>query len=96
MAVIALVVYAALSLFILIMFVRIIIDLVMSVNRGWRPTGAMMVVAEVAFTITDPPMRFVRRFLPPMRVGGMALDFSASVVILTAIILSFIASGFLS
>ena len=94
MNVIALVAYVALTIFILIMWVRLVFDFVINVNRGWRPRGAGMVVAEVAFTITDPPIRFVRRFVRPLRVGSISLDLSWTIVMLTAIILSYVATGF--
>lgn len=45
-------------------------------SRSFRPTGVLLVVFEVVFTITDPPMRFLRRFIPPLRLGGIALDLS--------------------
>jgi YggT family protein len=45
-------------------------------SRNFRPTGALLVLFEVVFTVTDPPMRFLRRFIPPLRLGGIALDLS--------------------
>jgi YggT family protein len=45
-------------------------------SRSFRPTGVLLVLFEVVFTITDPPMRFLRRFIPPLRLGGIALDLS--------------------
>lgn len=95
MSVIAWVVYAALSIFILIMWVRLIFDLVMSFNRGWRPHGPAVVIAEVAFTITDPPIKAVRRVVPPLRLGELTLDFAWTIVLLAAIILSSVVIRFL-
>ena len=54
----------------------------------------MLVVAEFVFTITDPPIRAVRKVLPPVRVGGAALDFSWSIVMIVVIVLSYIALAF--
>jgi YggT family protein len=48
----------------------------MAFSRGFRPTGVLLVIFEVVFTITDPPMRFLRRFIPPLRLGGIAIDLS--------------------
>ena len=48
----------------------------MAFSRGFRPTGALLLIFEVVFTITDPPMRFLRRFIPPLRLGGVAIDLS--------------------
>jgi len=94
-AVIGLIVYLAVSIFIIIMWVRFAFDFVMSLNRGWRPSGIGVVIAEIAFTVTDPPIRLVRRFVPPLKVGGMALDFAWAIVLITAIILSYVAASFL-
>ncbi|MBF4573402.1 YggT family protein [Herbiconiux sp. VKM Ac-1786] len=68
------------------MWGRFILDLVRTVRRDWRPTGALLVVAEVAYTVTDPPIRFFRRIIPPLRVGPVALDFGWSIVMLIVII----------
>jgi len=89
------VLYAALSIFILVMWVRLILDFVVNFNRGWRPSGFGLVLAEIAFTITDPPIKLVRRFLPPVRFGGIALDFAWTIVMLVAIVLSYVCSGLL-
>ncbi|WP_370545177.1 YggT family protein [Herbiconiux sp. VKM Ac-1786] len=85
-AIIATVVYFALLLYFFLMWGRFILDLVRTVRRDWRPTGALLVVAEVAYTVTDPPIRFFRRIIPPLRVGPVALDFGWSIVMLIVII----------
>jgi len=56
-------------------------------NRGWRPRGAGLVLAEVVYTVTDPPIRFVRRFVRPMRVGPVAIDFAFTIVLLVCFVL---------
>ncbi|MCU1407267.1 MAG: hypothetical protein JWQ43_3570 [Glaciihabitans sp.] len=84
---IATVVYFALFLFFLLMWARFIFDLVASFVRGFKPRGPLLIVAEVAYTVTDPPVKAVRRVLPPLRLGGIALDFGWSVVMLAVIIL---------
>jgi len=53
---------------------RAILDIVMSLNRGFHPTGPVLVLVEVAYTATDPPLRLLRRFIPPLRIGSIALD----------------------
>lgn len=79
--------YAALLIYLLIMWVRFILDIVQTVNRQWRPKGFALVLSEVAYLLTDPPIRIVRRLVPPIRAGGMALDFAWSIVMLVVIIL---------
>lgn len=73
------------------MWARFVLDLARSFARGWRPKGFWLVVAEFVFTVTDPPIHFVRRFVPPIRVGGGGLDFSWSIVMLVVIVLMYIA-----
>ncbi|WP_084631519.1 YggT family protein [Demequina aestuarii] len=64
----------ALFLFMLVLFARMILGFVMSFSREWRPQGAMLVVTEAVFTVTDPPLRFLRRFIPPLQFGQVRLD----------------------
>jgi YggT family protein len=47
---------------------------VLSVSRTFRPTGGLVVVFEVVYTLTDPPLRLLRRVIPPLRVGNVAFD----------------------
>ena len=66
----------ALNLFLLLMLVRWIMDLIMTFNPDWRPSGFIIVILEITYTITDPPLKFLRRFIPPLRIGRFALDLS--------------------
>ncbi|MCS5722821.1 YggT family protein [Herbiconiux sp. CPCC 203407] len=84
--IIATVVYFALLLYFFLMWGRFILDLVRTVRRDWRPAGAVLVLAEVAYTVTDPPIRFFRRIIPPLRLGAVALDFGWSITMLLVII----------
>ena len=95
MSVLFLVLYFAISLFIIVMWVRLVFDLIANVNRGWRPSGVALVIAEVAYTITDPPIKLVRRAVPPLRLGDVSLDLSWTVVMIGAFILSFVVTQFI-
>jgi YggT family protein len=44
--------------------------------RSYEPKGAVVVVLEVIYSITDPPLKLLRRFIPPLRLGGVSLDLS--------------------
>ncbi len=66
----------------LIFFARIIFDLLQIFARSWRPSGVILVIAEGIYSVTDPPLRFLRRFIPPLRLGGVALDFSFLVLLI--------------
>ena len=90
---IASIAYYALLLFFLLMWGRFVLDLAQSFSRGWRPRGPVLVLAEIAYTVTDPPIKAVRRVLPPVRLGSVALDFGWSVIMLAVVILMGVASG---
>lgn len=64
-----------------------ILDLIPAFNREWRPRGFGLVLAEIVFTITDPPIRFFRRVVPPLRVGPVAIDLGFSLTFLLCFVL---------
>ena len=68
------VLFYALWVFFGLLWVRFIVDWVMVFARSWRPSGAAAAVLEVTYSATDPPLRALRRFLPPLRLGSMAVD----------------------
>lgn len=77
--------------FIALMIVRLIFDWVQVFARDWRPRGALLVVLEICYSITDPPLRMLRRVLPALRIGSISLDMAwialfFSVVILHAVV----------
>ena len=76
-----------LSTFIALLFVRFIVDWIQVFARSWTPRGPVLVILEVVYSITDPPIKALRRVLPPIRLGGMALDLSFIAVLLICYIL---------
>ena len=71
-----------LGFFKLALFARIIIDYVRMFAKNWRPNSFLLAIFEVIYSITDPPMRYVQRFVPPLRLGGIALDLSFIVLLI--------------
>jgi len=94
-SIIATILYVALNIFVVVMWARFVLDLVSMLARDWRPRGFVLVIAELAYTITDPPVKAVRRIVPPLRAGGIVIDFSWSIVLIATIILSYIVAGFI-
>ncbi|WP_194763434.1 MULTISPECIES: YggT family protein [unclassified Microbacterium] len=86
-SVIASIIHLMLLVYLLVLFARLILDYIPMFNREWRPKGAGLVAAEVVYTITDPPVRFFRRIIPPLRIGSISLDFGFSITILIVLIL---------
>lgn len=81
------VVYYVLWLYLLLLLGRLIIEVLQAYSRSWTPTGLLAKVAEVIFTATDPPLRFLRRHLPPLRLGRVALDLSFMLLFVVIIVL---------
>ena len=71
-----------LDLFRYALFIRLIIDYVRIFARNWRPNSVLIAFFEFIYTITDPPMKFVGRFVPPLRLGGVAIDLSFIVLLI--------------
>jgi len=76
-----------LLLYILVLFARLILEYIPMFNRGWRPRGVGLVLAEFVYTITDPPLKFFRRLVPPLRLGAVALDLGFPLTMLACFIL---------
>lgn len=91
---VASVVYLVLWLFIGLLFIRFIVDWVQVFARSWTPTGPVVVVLETVYTLTDPPILFLRRFIPPLRLGNVALDLSFMLVLIICYLLLIVVSGF--
>lgn len=76
------------SLYIAVMWGRLVLDYVQLFARNWKPRGFMLVLAELVYTLTDPPIKVVRRVVPPLRLGNVALDLAWMIVMFALIILS--------
>lgn len=96
LSIIATIIYVALTIFIVLMWVRFILDLVRAFARQWRPRGLGLVLAEAVYSITDPPILLVRRVVPPLRIGGVSLDFAWSIVLIVCLILTSVTLGFVN
>ena len=73
--------------YLLLLIIRMIISWIQAFSRDWHPRGAILVVAEGVFTATDPPLRLLRRYIPSLRLGTVALDLSFMVLFLVLILL---------
>lgn len=72
--IIASVIRFAVFLFFIILLGRLVLDWVQAFARDWRPRGPLLVVAEVVYTITDPPLKALRKVIPPLTLGTLRLD----------------------
>ncbi|MET0189700.1 YggT family protein [Pseudonocardia sediminis] len=84
---IRLLIYYVLFFFWLLLAARIVVEMVRTFARQWRPAGGSAVAMEVVFTATDPPVKLLRRVIPVVRIGGVGLDLSIMVLLLVVFIL---------
>lgn len=75
-------VYVVLWVFLLVLFARLVVDWVQVFARSWEPRGVLLVALEGVYTATDPPLNALRQVIPPLRLGGFALDLSFLVLII--------------
>ncbi|MEV2274893.1 YggT family protein [Nocardiopsis sp. NPDC049922] len=93
MSIVLSVLLIALQIFLFVLIARVVLEMVQSFSRTWRPTGFVLVLAEVVYTITDPPLRFLRRFIKPVRLGSIALDLSVLVLFIAVALLMNVLTG---
>lgn len=81
------VVYYLLFFFWLLLTARVVVELVRSFARSWQPVGGVAIALESVYTMTDPPVRALRRVIKPVRIGGVWLDLSIIVLFIVVLIL---------
>lgn len=74
--------YSLIYLAIVVVIARFVVDWVQLLARQWQPRGFIAVLCEAIFSVTDPPLRALRKVIPPIRLGGVMLDLSAMVLLL--------------
>lgn len=84
-----------LLLAIILLIARFVLDWVQMLARHWRPRGLVLVFCEGLYSITDPPLRAVRRVIPPLRLGSVMLDLSPMVLLIGIFILRALVQGYL-
>ena len=85
--------YYGLFVFLLLLIFRLVMDYVFMFARSFRPQGLLAMALELAYSAIDPPLKTVRRVLPPLRVGSVSIDLGFFVVfVVTSILMSVVAA----
>ena len=87
MGIVKTVLYYVLWFYLLLLIGRLIFSWVQAFARDWRPRGPVLVVAEAVYTATDPPLKFLGRFIPVLRLGSVALDLSFMLLFFVVLLL---------
>jgi len=70
-----------LYLCVLVILARFVIDMTRQFARSWRPAGVAAIGIEVVYLVTDPPIRAIRKLVPPLRIGSVSLDLSIMILL---------------
>jgi YggT family protein len=76
--------------FIAMLWIRFVVDWVQIFARSWVPRGPLLVLLEIVYSVTDPPIKALRRVIPPLRLGNFALDLSFIIVMIAAYVLLYV------
>jgi YggT family protein len=87
MQIVGSIIHVFLFTFIALLWIRFIVDWVQVFARSWSPHGVLLVILEVVYSVTDPPIKALRRVIPPLRIGNFALDLSFLIVLVGAYVL---------
>ena len=82
MSIVGQILATVLLLFWLVLIARLVFDLVQLFARSWRPSGFVLVIAEGVFSITDPPLRALRRIIPPLKFGNVQFDLAFLILLI--------------
>jgi YggT family protein len=85
--------YFVLLVFFILLIARLIFDYVMMFARSWRPSGVAAVGLEVVYSVTDPPLKALRRVIPPLRLGNFSIDLGFMVLLFAVYALMSLASA---
>jgi YggT family protein len=79
--------------FLLLLIGRLVLDWIQVFARDWRPKGPVLVVAEIIYSATDPPLKLLRRLIPPLRLGSVQLDLAFFILFLLTYVLLNVLQG---
>lgn len=81
------VIHFVLWIFLLLLFARFVMDWVLVFARSWRPSGVVAAGLEVVYSATDPPLKALRKVIPPLRLGNLSIDLGFMVLLFAVYIL---------
>lgn len=80
-------------LYLMLLIARMVIGLILVFSRDFQPRGIALIIFESVFSVTDPPLKALRRIIPPLRIGQISLDLAFLVLFIALQILLRILQG---
>jgi YggT family protein len=77
----------ALEIYFWLLLVRALISWIPLIVPNFTPRGPLLAIFEFIYTLTDPPLRFLGRFIPPLRLGNVSLDLGFMVLLVIILVL---------
>ena len=84
------IIYLLVLLFLNILLARFAMSWVMSIGRRWRPGRGAAAALEIVWSVTDPPLKTLRRVIPPLRLGTVNVDLAFIVLLVIVFLLMYI------
>ena len=75
------VVYLLLYVFWLTLLGRFVLGAILQYGRWWHPSRGSAATLEVVWSVTDPPLKALRRVIPPLRIGTVSVDLASLVLL---------------
>lgn len=82
----------AIYVYILAILARIVLDWTRQFARSWRPAGVAAIGFELVYAVTDPPIRTLRRVVPPLQLGSVNIDLSVIILLFVLVALQRVAA----
>ena len=83
-----------LFLYIVVILARVVVEATRQFARSWRPVGVTAIGLEFVYVSTDPPIKLLRRVVPPLRIGGVSLDLSILILLLAVLAVRWVLSSY--
>ena len=84
------VIYLLVLVFLNVLLARFAMSWVMSIGRRWRPGRGAAAALEVVWSVTDPPLKTLRRVIPPLRLGTVNVDLAFIVLLVIVFVLMYL------
>ncbi|MEU3457055.1 YggT family protein [Micromonospora sp. NPDC006766] len=81
------VLYLITYLFLLVLLARFVLGAVLAYGRRWQPGRGAAAGLESVWSVTDPPLRALRRVIPPLRIGTVSIDLASLVLLVILFVL---------